>query len=494
MTDPDAVSPAEQTRKTYTDALERELDSTVGTRFVDPPPTAALRQGTTEDVVHVETGLHDHRLYQSPVTRGTGQQDVPEPAADARERTPEEWFRGLDDGLTAAGLTFVDPYAEQAAHHAAEMAEVAADQLDEFAQSWDPREASRERALLLGVEGCSTQANQLRAHRASHLLADHASRSDRAYRAAPQSQEPQVEAPFAARMVLDAGGDLRQVVEHPRFIDVVLDDMGHWGEQVVNDEDGPRYERVDPTAEDRADAVDEAARIRGVLDSGGLLADPAHTPGGDLFATARPEEHERPEQPGPEGRTHREVWHVSVATAPNGDGPVVGTFTRWSYSFGDPLEGPPVVMGAQTSTGQELVLEPGLPPEVQVAAASGADQVWHHTYHDARSGAVDRLFVGGVEVGSVTMVSGGPDAEPTITARYDGTEKRFHVWRSQGRAGTFYNAFPAAQSARRWVVHHREAAHETEPSRGAARDPLHRAQHIARLSPQQPVHDHAPRR
>ncbi|RPF21431.1 hypothetical protein [Myceligenerans xiligouense] len=135
---------------------------------------------------------------------------------------------------------------------------------------------SRADALMLGVHGRDAAANARRLAVAQAIREEYQRVSDAAYgRAADRKDvmsEPYVPAPFGLVQLIRAEGDVRAVVGQPDFEDLVLDDMGHgYREELVNDEDGTRYEGFGPSRMDLAEASYQAALIHQELRSRGIV-------------------------------------------------------------------------------------------------------------------------------------------------------------------------------------------------------------------------------
>lgn len=141
--------------------------------------------------------------------------------------------------------------------------------------------ASYADALTLGVRGIDADVLARRAEVARAVLAEQSRRVDAAYRGAAGA-EPDVPAPFGTTLVLQHGGDLNAVLGDPMFAATLQQQMGlGHGAEYVNDEDGARWESIEPTAEDIGQSATEATRIRsalaemGSLDPGALQAETA---------------------------------------------------------------------------------------------------------------------------------------------------------------------------------------------------------------------------
>ncbi|EYT63960.1 hypothetical protein H489_0109815 [Curtobacterium flaccumfaciens UCD-AKU] len=141
--------------------------------------------------------------------------------------------------------------------------------------------ASYADALTLGVRGIGADALARRAEVARAVLAEQSRRVDAAYRGVAGA-EPDVPALFGATLVLRHGGDLNGVLGDPMFAATLQQQMGlGYGAEYVNDEDGARWESIEPTAEDNGQSAAEVTRIRsalaelGSLDPGALQAETA---------------------------------------------------------------------------------------------------------------------------------------------------------------------------------------------------------------------------
>lgn len=124
--------------------------------------------------------------------------------------------------------------------------------------------------LKLGVEGLDVASNDSRYRQAGKVLAEFELLEDAAYEAAPALAEPNLEPPFGAELLLRHRGNLAAVVADDRFEDHVTAALGLSSyERAVHDEDGARYEWVDPADSDEARSRirETAAWIRQTLEA-----------------------------------------------------------------------------------------------------------------------------------------------------------------------------------------------------------------------------------
>ncbi|RPF21305.1 hypothetical protein [Myceligenerans xiligouense] len=135
---------------------------------------------------------------------------------------------------------------------------------------------SRADALMLGVHARDRAANARRLAIAQAIRQEHQQASETAYgRAAEQKDimnEPYVPAPFGLFQLIRAAGDIQAVLDLPDFENLVLDDMGRgYRQELVSDEDGTRYETIEPGRSDLAEASYQAALTHEELRAHGLV-------------------------------------------------------------------------------------------------------------------------------------------------------------------------------------------------------------------------------
>ncbi|MBN9748565.1 hypothetical protein DMP23_47595 [Amycolatopsis sp. A1MSW2902] len=126
----------------------------------------------------------------------------------------------------------------------------------------------------LGIDGSSATANAQRADRAQTILAEAAARENEAYGQAHWMNEPRMPDVKLVHLVAEAGGDV-QAIASDELRDVVMSALdAHGDESVVSDEDGTRYEGVEPMDDPAvAETVDNTlAQLREML----LRTDAAH--------------------------------------------------------------------------------------------------------------------------------------------------------------------------------------------------------------------------